>query len=110
MASAETVRGLGGGGTGPGVGHADRKFIGVIFERDVHTTAFVERPRMPDGIGDQLVYDERERHGYVGRDDNRMGIDDKRPRPIRAARCSRNLLTEIDEVAVERNCPISSYL
>ena len=58
---------------------------------------------MLNGVGDQFVHDECERNCQVGADDKWIGIDDKRPSPIGTARCSRNLLTKINEVTVKRH-------
>jgi len=69
----------------------------------VHVSAFADRSRMLNGVRDQLIHDECKRHCHVSGDDERIGIDDKRPRPIRAARRSRNVPTEINKVTVQHH-------
>ena len=59
---------------------------------------------MLNGVGNQFVHDECERHCHVSGDNERVGIDDKRPRPIWAARCGCNCLTKINKVTVKRHC------
>ena len=59
---------------------------------------------MLNGVGNQFVHDECERHSHVGGDNEWVGIDDQRPRPIWAARCGCDCLTKINKVAVKRHC------
>src|SRR5580700_11477113 len=103
MSTAQAARDFGGGGTVPRVGYANRIIIGVVLEYDMHAAALTDRSRMLNGVGDQFVDDECERHCHVSADDERIGIDHKRPRSIRAARCSCDLPAKIDEVAVEHH-------
>ena len=59
---------------------------------------------MLNGVDDEFVHDEFERHCNVGGYDERIGVDDERPRPIGTARCSCNPLTKVDEILVKRKC------
>ena len=56
---------------------------------------------MLNGIGDQFVHDESERHRHISAYDERIGFDYKRPGPIGTARCSRDRLTKVDEITIK---------
>jgi hypothetical protein len=76
------------------VGNAHQKIIYVGLKRDVHASTFARRLRMLNSIGDQFVHDESERHRDVSGNDERIGIDDNRPRSVQTARCGCNSLTK----------------
>jgi hypothetical protein len=73
----------------------------MVLQRYMYGTAFANRSGMLNGVSDQFVHDKRERHSYVSRDSGWIGINDKRPHLIRAARRSRYLFAKIIDVPVE---------
>src|SRR5580700_5251620 len=73
----------------------------MVLQRYMYGTAFANRSRMLNGVSDQFVRDKCERHSYVSRDSDWIGINDKRPHLIRAARRSRYLFAKIIDVPVE---------
>ena len=94
----QSGRGLGRVGAAPRVGNAYGKTVSGTRKHDVYAAALRNGPRMPNGVGDELVHDEREGHGHVSGDDERIGADDQRPIRSGAARRSGNLLTKIDDI------------
>ena len=62
--------------------------------------AFADWSGVLNGVGDQFVHDQRERRRHLSGDSERVGVDDKRPRSIGAARCGCDRLTKIDEVTI----------
>src|SRR6202451_1931346 len=103
MSTPQAVRDFGGGRAVSRIGYANRIMIRVVLKRDMHAAALTDRSRMLDGVGDQFVHDECERHCDVSADDEWIGIDHKRPGSIRAARYGCNLAAKIDEVPVEHH-------
>jgi hypothetical protein len=97
-----------GGRPVPKIGNANRKVISLLLEHDVHAAIFADRSRMLNGVGDQFVHDQGERGRHLSGDSERVGVDDKRPRSIGAARCGRDRLTKIAEVTISSRFAFSS--
>src|ERR1700722_3778526 len=103
MPTAQAASDFGGGEAIPRVGYADRIMIRVVLEHDVHVATLTDRSRMLNGVGDQFVDHECERHCHVSADDEWIGLAQKRPRAIGAAGCRCKLPAKINEVAVEHH-------